>query len=310
MDSSFTSGNIVTAFSDHHAQFLVIANQANIDFEKQHHLYRDFSQIETSKTAIKNQLDSIDWNRVLCLNCNDVNLSSNLFFQKIDKLINFWAPLQVQSKTTKISKSKPWITKGILKSIGTKNRLYRKNCHLKDPSKRNEIECKVKYYKKLLLKLFKTWEGIREIINISKKGNKVINCIKNCNNMNNNSPKEIAEEFNNHFNSVGKNIEKRLIKQKCDFSKFLKNPNKDSFFITPTNKEEVASIIKTFKNNKSRGPSSIPIKFLKPFQNTFSEPIALLANLSFSTGIFPTNLETANVIPHFKKDGYTLCSNY
>ena len=37
-DSSFTSGNIATALSDHHAQFLVIANQANIDFEKPHHL--------------------------------------------------------------------------------------------------------------------------------------------------------------------------------------------------------------------------------------------------------------------------------
>ena len=70
-------------------------------------------------------------------------------------------------------------------------------CRLKNPSKRNEIKCKVKTCKKRLLKLtrareanhlnkffienksnlFKTWEGIREIINISKKGNKVINCI-------------------------------------------------------------------------------------------------------------------------------------
>ena len=30
--SSFTFGNIVTALSDHDAQFLVIANQGNIDF--------------------------------------------------------------------------------------------------------------------------------------------------------------------------------------------------------------------------------------------------------------------------------------
>ena len=70
-------------------------------------------------------------------------------------------------------------------------------CRLKNPSKRNEIKCNVKTYKKRLLNLtrareanhlnkffienksnlFKTWEGIREIINISKKGNKVINCI-------------------------------------------------------------------------------------------------------------------------------------
>ena len=66
--SSFTSGNIVTAFSDHHAQFPVIGNQANIDFEKQHYLYRDFNQTETNKTAIENQLESIDWKRALHLN--------------------------------------------------------------------------------------------------------------------------------------------------------------------------------------------------------------------------------------------------
>ena len=80
-----------------------------------------------------------------------------------------------------------------------------------------------------------------------------------------NSPKEIAEELNKHFISIANNIEKKLIKPNCDYSKFLKNPNKDSFFITPTSKEEVASIIKTFKNNKSSGPFSIPIKFLKLF---------------------------------------------
>ena len=125
-DSSFTSGNIVTALSDHHAPFLVIANQASFDFEKQDHLYSDFSRIERNKPAIKNQLESIDWKGVLRLNCNDANLSSNLFFQKIDKLINFWASLQVQSNTRKISKSKPWITKCILKSICTKSRLYKK----------------------------------------------------------------------------------------------------------------------------------------------------------------------------------------
>ena len=81
-DSSFTSGNIVTALSDHHAQFLVIANQASFDFGKQDHLYCDFS--ERNRAAIKNQLASIDWKGVLRLNCNDANLSSNLFFQKID----------------------------------------------------------------------------------------------------------------------------------------------------------------------------------------------------------------------------------
>ena len=129
-DSSFASGGILTALFDHHAQFLVIANQANIDFQMPHHLYRDFGQIERNKTAIKNQLESINWNRVLRLSCSDGNLYSNSLFQKLDKLINFWAPLQVQSNTRKIYQNKPWITKGILKSIGIKDRLYKKMCGL------------------------------------------------------------------------------------------------------------------------------------------------------------------------------------
>ena len=93
----------------------------------------------------------------------------------------------------------------------------------------------------------------------------MINCIQNDNNMTVNSPKEIAKEFNNHFTSITKNIEKKLIKPNWNFSKFLKNSNKDSFFITPTNKEEVASIIKTLKSNKLTGLSSISNKFLKLF---------------------------------------------
>ena len=138
----------------------------------------------------------------------------------------------------------------------------------------------------------------------------MINCIQNGNNMTVNSPKKTAEELDNHFVFIAKNIEKKLIKPNCGFSKNRKTPKKDSFFITPTNKEEVASIIKTLKNNKPTGPSSIPTRFLKLFHNDFSESIALLANLSILTGIFPTNLKTANDIPLFKQDDHTLCSNY
>ena len=70
-----------------------------------------------------------------------------------------------------------------------------------------------------------------------------------------NRPKEIEEEFNKHFTSIAKNIKKKLIKPNCVFSKFLMNPNRNSFFISPTTKEEVTSSIKTLKNSKFTGPS-------------------------------------------------------
>ena len=71
-------------------------------------------------------------------------------------------------------------------------------CRTKDTLKRQELQIKVKIFKKFILKLtrqnkanhfnnffpenklnlFKTWEGIREIMNITKKVTKYINCIQ------------------------------------------------------------------------------------------------------------------------------------
>ena len=51
-----------------------------------------------------------------------------------------------------------------------------------------------------------------------------------------------------------------------------------SLYLLP---DEVLSVIKELKNNKSTGPSSIPSKFLKLFQTALSKPISLIANLSF-----------------------------
>lgn len=83
--------------------------------------------------------------------------------------------------------------------------------------------------------------------------------------MNANGPKKKAEKFNKHSTSIAKNVRKKLIKRNCGF---LQNPNIDFFFFTSANKEEVTSIIKTIRNIKSTGLSSISTKFLKLFQNT------------------------------------------
>ena len=95
--------------------------------------------------------------------------------------------------------------------------------HSKDTFNKRELEIKVKKYKKVLLKLtqnskanrfnnffhenklnlFKTWEGIREIINISKKGTTYITSVQTGNKTVKNSY-EIAREFNKHFTSITK----------------------------------------------------------------------------------------------------------
>ena len=173
-------------------------------------------------------------------------------------------------------------------------------CRIKDTLKRQEPEIKVKIYKKYILKLtrqskanhfnnffqenrlnlFETREGMREITNITKKETKDINCIQILNKTIA-KPTEIANELNNHFSSIAKNIEDKLIKPNFGYSNYLRNRSEQSFFISSTNAEEVLSEIKNRRNNISIGPSSVPTKFLKLFQTSLSEPVALIANLSF-----------------------------
>ena len=156
---------------------------------------RYFQEIEKNKNIISSLLENVDWVTELRLSHNDVDLSSELFLKKVEKLINFWAPLQIVSNKQKKLLNKPWLTSGILKSIEIKNRLHKRMCRARDPLHKEELANKVKNYKNTILKLtrkskanhfnkyfhdnklniFKTWEGIREIINISKKGSNKIN---------------------------------------------------------------------------------------------------------------------------------------
>ena len=185
----------------------------------------------------------------------------------MEKWLNFWAPLQKISNKQKKLLSKPWLTSGILKSVEIKNRLHKGMCRAKDPLHKEELVIKVKNYRNTILtrkskanhfnkyfqdkklNIFKIWEGITEIINISIKGLNNINFIHIWRATISNSS-GIANEFNRHFTSVAKQIEEKLIKPKHHYSKYLKNPNSNSFFIAPTNNEEVLSEIKNLKKDK------------------------------------------------------------
>ena len=112
-------------------------------------------------------------------------------------------------------------------------------------------------------------------------------------------PNHISEHFNKHFCNIDKNIEKEIPQSKKVFTDYLKQPLENTSFIHPTTPEDDESEIKTLKNNKTSGPSSIPTKVFKTFAKPLSKPLADLINLSFSTGKFPSSLKTAKVIPVF-----------
>ena len=63
-------------------------------------------------------------------------------------------------------------------------------------------------------------------------------------------------------------------------------------------------------SNKSVGPNSIPTRILKLLKNNISTQLADIFNISFSTGVFPTILKVAKVVPVHKKDFKLDFSNY
>ena len=60
-----------------------------------------------------------------------------------------------------------------------------------------------------------------------------------------------------------------------------------SFFFYLTTPDEIIKIIKSFSNNKSAGPNSLPTSILKNCADVLSFPISYLVNLSFTIGEFP-----------------------
>ena len=111
------------------------------------------------------------------------------------------------------------------------------------------------------------------------------------------NPVKIAENFNFFFTNIGPNIAKRIPKGRKSPMTYLNDKILKSFFFYSTNPDEIIKIIKSFSNNKSAGPNSLPTPILKNCADVLSFPISYLVNLSFTIGEFPNLCKIAKVIP-------------
>ena len=112
--------------------------------------------------------------------------------------------------------------------------------------------------------------------------------------------KEIATNFNNFFVNVGPYTEESVPKvPNISPSKFLKNRNQMKFVIAHVSNEEILDIINSLEN-KSTGPSSIPLKLLSLKPDLIILPLAYIINMSFITGEYPNLLKIVKVIPIHK----------
>ena len=150
---SVLAGNVATSISCHLTQFLITTNENKSLTEKEQidiQTYRNYN----TKDKFLIDLKQINWNSYLKTNKNDPHQSFQLFFLKLDLLFDKHYPERKITKKQQKSLQKPWLTKGILKSIKVKNNKSCKQfCKSTDPLKKNELHIKFKIYRNSIVKL-------------------------------------------------------------------------------------------------------------------------------------------------------------
>ena len=167
--------------------------------QKENVFYRHFHN-----KNLKDEIDLIDWENFLQISKQKLNLSFELFNQKIESLLKTYYPKTIVSNTKLKETTKPWMTKALLKSIKVKNRIYKQFSKTTNPHEKTEIQkrfkvyrnhgvtfsriCKENYYQEYFednrKNADKFWSGIRSITNIKNK--KLQNISKTVTNTSNN----------------------------------------------------------------------------------------------------------------------------
>jgi len=154
VNENIISGNIISDISDHFSQFcltssLVVKGTPDRPFA------RDFSNF--SEENFIHDFSRIDWVDIVSRNETNIDKAYSSFYYKLNKLINKHAPSKPISRRKNKSFSKPWVTKGIRKSIKMKNKLLDGGNIKLFKIYRNEISTLTRLSKKIyFIIIFKT----------------------------------------------------------------------------------------------------------------------------------------------------------
>ena len=320
------AGTLLTDISDHYSNFISIKFKSQQKLFPQTYTYRAITQ--TSLANLNNSMQEHDWNDIY--NASDVNIAYELFEKQLSRLLNTHLPIVSKKFNRHRHKYQPWITKGILRSLKQKEKLYIHMLKAKNTPSFSVKEQKYKRYNSVYNKcvkaaknihwkntfettkhdMKKTWENINKLINRNSKHISQSNSFSD-DKQEYNTPTEIANGFNKYFTNIGPSLSKNIPSSHIKAVDFLSNRTTlNSLYLYPATPPEIAKIIKLMKPKTSTGHDNISPKVLKSIDDTIALPLTHIANLSMSTGIFPNRMKIAKVITIYKSDDTTLFKNY
>ena len=235
---------------------------------------------ETSIQLIGDKIRNTNWN---CLSYTDINDSYTKFSDTLSSIIDSVAP----EKTTTIPASRvirnPWMTKGLITSSRTLNRLHKKQLgqdkshtsYIKFYKYRNlynQLKRKTKdtFYQDLLHEyrhnIRKTWGVINTLIGRSNDKTSISETFK-INNQYINNQELIANEFCSFFTNIGMKYASEIPESKHSHFHYMSGKQPNSMIMNLTDADEILTVINSLKSKKSSGYDQISSSFIKEIKN-------------------------------------------
>lgn len=314
------SGNIEYQIADHMTNYILLYGTK--DKAKHDYKNRPFIRVysEARQVEFQNKLSVVDWN-MFFNDCIDVNECYNKFESSLKCLHDETFPLRRMSR--KQVRDKNWVTPNIREACKQKSKLYNKYINTRSPADKeaytkhkNEVvkmcqTAKRNYYKSELNEASDSkhyWKIINTLLtNKEQTHRQVEKVIVNTETITN--PNRICEEFNKFFSSIGSALSS-AIPPGVAFETFLGASVQNSIFVEPITQTEIFSLVSGLDANKASNDSFLNAKLLKRHINTLNLPLTHIFNLSIETGVVPTCLKIAKVVPIYKKGDHSHITNY
>lgn len=289
------------ASSDHH----ILTWNVNINVSKSSVDHVSFNYNKMDITAIRSELSSVDWNKLLCGTVEDDWL---VFKRILDEMRLRYVPYGKRCSSSK----KLWMTHGAVKAVRRKYKTYRryKNSHhpayVKAERKARYLvkQAKLNFEKKLAESIKKDTKSFFAYVRSKSKAQVRVGPLKDSGHVIADS-KSMAEIFNDYFASVF-TVE--------DTSSVPVDVETDVSTVMFTDVNITEDIVKckldTIRDDKAAGPDELLPRFLAAVKDEICKPVCMIFNKSLKECSVPLDWKDANVTPLFKSGQKNSAFNY
>jgi hypothetical protein len=260
----------------------------------------------------------------------DVNANCTLFVNTLKEAINTFTTTKICKRNKYKHKFTPWITYGIIRSIRSRDKLYKKMKKSKPGTREFEVnEINLKTFNGILQKAIREakrsyfYDAFESCKDDARKTWKTINSLRDHKPDNDNLPEfmtfngqqitnghEIVNNLNAYFSEIGNKLTESIDSPNVSFETYLSIPAQEAFNFQPITPEQVENIIDKLQPKNSCAADGISSKLLKKIKPYICRPLSFLINQSFQTGRFPNILKVARVKALFKKGDVHDPNNY